>query len=82
MSAEEFVSAGFQPADYVPQDAGYAHGTVYVTFTPLGSLRVFVPDQGDTIEIASGDLYDPVVHYYGPLIDQQELLRITHLLQA
>lgn len=69
--------AGFLPAVGLPSGTCYEHGQLYVCLTPQGTLRLYLPDgEVNQVELASGSLYDPVVHYAGPVADVEELFRL------
>ncbi|WP_400191770.1 hypothetical protein [Hymenobacter sp. B81] len=68
MTQEELHQAGFVRADWIPSGTRYQHGELYVRLTEQGSLRLFIPaGQPHAVELASGSLYEPVVHFLGPL---------------
>jgi len=70
-------AAGFLPAVGLPSGTAYEHGQLYVCLTPQGTLRLYLPDgETDQVELASGSLYDPVIHYAGPVADTEELFRL------
>ena len=67
MSREDLARAGFFPADWIPSGTRYQHGELLVRMSMRGSLRLFIPAGGADVELASGSLFDPVVHYVGTL---------------
>ncbi|MCC3158263.1 hypothetical protein LJ737_13525 [Hymenobacter sp. 15J16-1T3B] len=67
MSREELALAGFFPADWIPSGTRYLHGELLVRMSARGSLRLFIPAGGGEVEVSSGSLFDPVVHYVGAL---------------
>jgi hypothetical protein len=67
MSREDLTHAGFFPADWIPSGTRYQHGELLVRMSAQGSLRLFIPDGGAEVELSSGSLFEPVVHYLGPL---------------
>ncbi|MBC6609208.1 hypothetical protein H8B13_20485 [Hymenobacter sp. BT188] len=78
MTRSELEAAGFIYADYLPQGTRYAQGDLYVLLTPAKTVRLYLPDASDVVEIATGDLFTPDVHYQGPIQDMEELLRFVH----
>ena len=38
-------------------------------------VRVYLPEASDVVEVATGDLFAPDVHYQSPIRDVEELLR-------
>ena len=39
------------------------------------TVRVYLPNASDVVEISTGDLFSPDVHYQGPVNDVAELVR-------
>ncbi|WP_022824353.1 hypothetical protein [Hymenobacter norwichensis] len=79
ISACEIEQAGFLPAVGLPSGTTYEQGQLYVCLTPQGTLRLHVTDGDDNlVELSSGNLYDPVVHYAGSITDSAELFRLMH----
>lgn len=79
----ELEQAGFLPAVGLPSGTTYEQGQLYVCLTPQGVLRLYLPTgEADLIELSSGNLYDPVIHYAGPITDTEQLVRITNSLRA
>lgn len=75
MTRQQLEAAGFIYADYLPHGTRYGEGDVYVLLSPRKTVRVYVPDASDIIEVSTGDLFAPDVHYQGPIRDLEELLR-------
>ncbi|OON68867.1 hypothetical protein [Hymenobacter sp. CRA2] len=67
MNREELTQAGFFPADWIPSGTRYLHGELLVRMTRRGSLRLFIPEGGNEVELSSGSLFEHVVHYIGTL---------------
>ncbi|GAB2953673.1 hypothetical protein GCM10027048_18610 [Hymenobacter coalescens] len=67
MSREELALAGFFPADWIPSGTRYRHGELLVRMSERGSLRLYIPNSGVEVELSSGSLFEPVVHYVGAL---------------
>lgn len=77
VSPREMEQVGFLPAVGLPSGTSYEQGQLYVCLTPQGTLRLYVPDGDDNlVELSSGNLYDPVVHYAGPVTNHEELFRL------
>lgn len=75
--------AGFLPAVGLPSGTTYEQGQLYVCLTSQGTLRLYVPDGEDNlVELSSGNLYDPVVHYLGTVADHAELLRLMSYVRS
>lgn len=66
MTQEDLARAGFFPADWIPSGTRYLHGELLVRMSQQGSLRLFIPAAGGDVELSSGSLFEPVVHYLGP----------------
>ncbi|MDO7874816.1 hypothetical protein Q5H93_08750 [Hymenobacter sp. ASUV-10] len=66
ISSDDLLQAGFLRAEWVPSDSRYVAGQLYVLMRLQGSLRVYLPTEGNRIEVFSGDLYSPTFHYIGP----------------
>ncbi|MBC6609108.1 hypothetical protein H8B13_19980 [Hymenobacter sp. BT188] len=77
MTRSELEAAGFILADYLPSGTRYEQGELYVLFTPEKTVRLYLPEASDLVEIATGDLFAPDVHYQGPIQDVEELLRFV-----
>lgn len=75
MTRKELEAAGFVYADYLPKGTIYGEGDLYVLLTGSKSVRVYLPDASDIVEVATGDLFAPEVYYQGPVKDVEELLR-------
>lgn len=75
MTRQELEAAGFIYADYLPRGTRYGEGELYVLLTGGKTVRVYLPDASDVIEVSTGDLFAPEVHYQGPVQDVEELLR-------
>lgn len=67
MTQEDLARAGFFPADWIPSGTRYQHGELLVRMSTQGSLRLFIPASAGEVELSSGSLFEPVVHYLGPL---------------
>ncbi len=67
MTREDLARAGFFPADWIPSGTRYQHGELLVRMSQQGSLRLFIPEGGREVELSSGSLFEPVVHYAGTL---------------
>jgi len=73
----QLEQAGFLPAVGLPSGTTYEQGKLYVCLTPKGTLRLYMPDgEADVVELSSGNLYDPIIHYAGPVSDTEELFRL------
>ena len=77
MTRSELEAAGFLYADYLPPGTRYGQGEVYVLLTPDRTVRLYLPEASDIMEIATGDLFTPAVYYQGPIRDVEELLRFV-----
>lgn len=77
MTRPELEAAGFIYADYLPPGTRYEQGDLYVLLTPAKTVRLYLPQASDLVEIATGDLFAPDVHYQGPIHDVEELLRFV-----
>lgn len=75
MTRQQLEAAGFVYADYLPRGTRYGEGDLYVLLTGSKTVRVYLPDASDVVEVATGDLFAPDVHYQGPIQDVEELLR-------
>ncbi|MCC3155527.1 hypothetical protein Q3A66_16045 [Hymenobacter sp. BT770] len=78
MTRQELEAAGFVYADYLPQGTRYGEGDLYVLLSGRKTVRVYLPTASDVVEIATGDIFAPEVHYQGPVTDVEELLRYVH----
>ncbi|KUG09729.1 hypothetical protein [Solirubrum puertoriconensis] len=67
MNKNELTQAGFIPADWIPSDTRYLEGQLLVRMSERGILRLFIPTRNAEVELSSGTLYEPVVHYVGAL---------------
>lgn len=67
MTREDLARAGFFSAEWIPSGTRYQHGELLVRMSQQGSLRVFIPAEPGEVELASGSLFEPVIHYLGPL---------------
>jgi hypothetical protein len=67
MQKEQLAQAGFFRSEWVPSDTRYLHGELYVRMTERGSLRLFFPAGSSAVELSSGSLYEPIIHYLGSL---------------
>lgn len=67
MTRTDLARAGFFPADWIPSGTRYLHGELLVRMSTQGSLRLFIPEGGSEVELSSGSLFEPVVHYVGSL---------------
>ena len=65
ITADDLLDSGFLRAEWVPSDSRYTPGQLYVLMRLTGSLRVYLPPEGDRVEVFSGDLYSPTFHYIG-----------------
>ncbi|RTQ46300.1 hypothetical protein EJV47_22510 [Hymenobacter gummosus] len=74
MTREDLARAGFFPADWIPSGTRYQHGELLVRMSLRGSLRLFIPVGSAEIELSSGSLFEPVVHYVGTLEGAAALL--------
>jgi len=75
MSRQELEAAGFVYADYLPQGTRYGAGDLYVLLSGQKTVRVYLPNASDVVEISTGDLFAPDVHYQGTVQDVEELVR-------
>jgi hypothetical protein len=83
VSPREMEQVGFLPAVGLPSGTTYEQGQLYVCLTPQGTLRLYVPDGHDNlVELSSGNLYDPIVHYAGPVTDHAELFRLMNYVRS
>lgn len=67
---------GFIPADWIPDGTAYDNGRLYVCTHLHQVIRLYVADGSDEVEISTGDLFDPLVHFQGYLHDADHLQRI------
>ncbi|UYZ60957.1 hypothetical protein [Hymenobacter latericus] len=67
MKEYELNEVGFVPADWIPSDTRYLEGQLLVRMHERGILRLFIPNAGAEVELSSGSLYEPIVHYVGAL---------------
>ena len=67
MTREDLARAGFFPADWIPSGTRYLHGELLVRMNAQGSLRLFIPAAAGEVELSSGSLFEPMIHYLGPL---------------
>lgn len=73
----QLEQAGFLPAVGLPSGTTYEQGQLYVCLTPQGTLRLYMPEgEANVVEISSGNLYDPTIHYAGLVTDAEELFRL------
>ncbi|WP_460622009.1 hypothetical protein [Hymenobacter tenuis] len=77
MTRPELEALGFVYADYLPMGTRYQAGELYVLLTQEKTVRVYLPDASNLVEVATGDLFAPQVHYQGPVQDVDELLRFV-----
>jgi hypothetical protein len=78
ITSDDLLDAGFLRAEWVPSDSRYVPGQLYVLMRLAGSLRVYLPPEDDLVEVFSGDLYRPTLHYTGPRPDSvSELLELA-----
>lgn len=75
MTRQELEAAGLVYADYLPQGTRYGQGDLYVLLTGDKTVRIYLPYASDLVEVATGDLFDPDLHYQGPIQNIEELLR-------
>ena len=54
------------------------NGEWLVRMSVQGSLRLFIPEGRGDVELSSGSLFEPVVHYVGPLEHVAALLPPVH----
>ena len=40
-------------------------------------MRVYLPSASDLVEVSTGDLFDPLVHYAGLVRDAEELMQFV-----
>lgn len=77
MTRQQLEAAGLVYADYLPNGTRYGEGAVYVLLSGQKTVRVYLPDASDVVEISTGDLFAPEVHYQGTVNDVEELLRFV-----
>lgn len=41
------------------------------------TVRVYLPSASDLVEVSTGDLFDPLVHYAGLVRDAEELMQFV-----
>lgn len=73
-----FTRAGFLHFDWpLPSGTSYEVGDLYVLVGRGGFLRAYCPPNRRTMELSTGSLYEPIVHYHGPVPDTATLLRLV-----
>ena len=69
------LQAGFTLESHLPSGTRYEAGELYMRLGLGGTVRLFLPHGSDQVEISSGSIYHPTVHYTGPVLDAEQLLR-------
>lgn len=69
------LHAGFTLESELPSGTRYESGDLYMRLGHSGTVRLYLPHGTDQIEISSGSIYHPIVHYTGPVLDVPQLLR-------
>lgn len=59
----------------LPSGTRYEDGHLYMRLDARGTVRIFLPRGSHHVEVSSGNIYDPQVHYTGPADDLNQLLR-------
>lgn len=75
LTPESLQQAGFILQPELPSGTRYTQGDLYMRLNFKGTVRVFLAHQTDQVEISSGSIYEPQVHYTGPVLDLAQLLR-------
>lgn len=77
MNRTELEALGFVYADYLPRGTRYGAGELLVLLTARQTVRVYLPSASDLVEVSTGDLFAPLVHYAGPVRDVEELMQFV-----
>lgn len=75
MTQQDLEAAVFVYADYLPAGTRYGEGALYVLLSGRKTVRIYLPQASDVVEISTGDLFAPAVHYQDPIKDVAELVR-------
>jgi hypothetical protein len=75
LTAGALQQAGFILQTELPSGTGYTGGDLFMRLDHNGTVRVFLSNDSDQVEISSGSIYEPQVHYTGPVLDVAQLLR-------
>lgn len=75
LTHEGLQRAGFILQPDLPSGTRYAQGELYMRLGLKGTVRVFLAHHTDQVEISSGSIYEPQVHYTGTVLDLAQLLR-------
>ncbi|WP_310391880.1 hypothetical protein [Hymenobacter sp.] len=74
MNRKRLEAAGFVFVDYLPSGTHYDEGNLYVLLQGGKIVRVYWPNTSDAVEVATGDLFAPEIHYNGSVSNIEELL--------
>ncbi|HEX8507283.1 MAG TPA: hypothetical protein VF630_18105 [Hymenobacter sp.] len=68
--------AGFFPIQWAPKAADSVPGRTFVRPSAKGTLRVFVPAEGQEVELYAGSLAHGELRYRGPVPGETELRQL------
>lgn len=80
LPSEHLQAAGFVLQTELPSGTRYEAGQLYMRLAESGTVRLFLPYDCDQMEISSGNIYEPHIHYTGAIGDVHQLLGFIDVL--